>query len=371
VRTRHARYFADVAEANFDRFRSPGEADAYRLVDQDIENLRAAFLWARETRDHDAAIRIAACTHELARFRFRSETYPWPASVVDEARRLRHRKLPLLLTMASDSAWATGDLETAKHFGFEAIALRDDAHFESFIWAFADLGQIAAFEGDLAGAIELARTGAEHPADAHDRFLAAFHLYLLAIADPAAARLIADGVVEQVEAAGMPFTIAVALDGLSAAIAETDPERSIALLRRAIALAADAGNRFIETFVTVALTGRLAASDPPSALATFDEIVATWQTTGDTFLLGSLGHLVVLFTRLGQFDVAATVHGAATRQVLLDSMIVELSSAIDQLATELGAEGFESSRRAGAAMSTHEAADYIREQIRTTLAGGV
>src|SRR6478609_6877062 len=102
-----------------------------------------------------------------------------------------------------------GDLATAKRFGREAIELRDDERFEPLIWAFCDLAQIAAFEGDIASAIELCRTGAEHPSDARDRFCAAFHMYVLALADPGGARTIAERVVEQAEAAGMPFAIAL------------------------------------------------------------------------------------------------------------------------------------------------------------------
>src|SRR5436309_16134686 len=85
--------------------------------------------------------------------------------------RIAHRKLPLVLTMAADSAWGMGQLEEAKEYGREAIALANDERFEPLIWAYADLSQIALFEGDVEGALDLLREGARHPADRRDRFV--------------------------------------------------------------------------------------------------------------------------------------------------------------------------------------------------------
>jgi len=66
VRDRHALFFADQAEAAFERFRSPQEILAYRFVDDEIANARAAFRWAVDHGRADPAIRIAACIHQAA-----------------------------------------------------------------------------------------------------------------------------------------------------------------------------------------------------------------------------------------------------------------------------------------------------------------
>src|SRR5439155_1174662 len=67
VRDRHALFFADQAEAAFERFRSPQEILAYRFVDDEIANARAAFRWAVDHGRADPAIRIAACIHPADR----------------------------------------------------------------------------------------------------------------------------------------------------------------------------------------------------------------------------------------------------------------------------------------------------------------
>ncbi len=364
VRTRHARYFAVAAEASFELLRGPREADAYELVDHDIENLRVAFQWAREINDVDTAIRIAACTHKLGRYRLRSETFPWPAAVAEDARRVTHRLLPLVLTMASESDWAMGDLAAAKTFGEEAIALRDDDRFEPLIWAFCDLAQIAAFEGDMTAAEQLSRVGATHPADARDRLCLTYLLCILSLTQPDEARRQAAETVAAVEAAGMPWAIAMALNAYGAAFANENPDAALAARKRALAVAADARNTFIEQFVTQELTAQLAKSgDAASALQTFGELIDTWQVTGDTALLGTLAHLVVLFSRLKDLDVAATIYGAGTRHVALDSLTPELPATVQDMSHQLGEARFQALRNRGKEMTRPDAAEYIRTHI--------
>ena len=175
--------------------------------------MRAAFRWAVDHDLADAAIRIAACVHQAARMRLRTETFGWAAEVADLARRIEHRKLPLLLTMAADSAWGLGLLDDAKRYGHEAIALADDPRYEPFVWAYADLAQIALFEGDVATSLELLRAGAAHPADRRDRLNLA---YLILVGGAVGQPLPDDELAEamsQINAAGFPLAIALALNG--------------------------------------------------------------------------------------------------------------------------------------------------------------
>ena len=73
----------------FELFRSPQEAQAYQFVDDEIANVRAAFRWAVDHDRADPAIRIAACVHQAARLRLRTETFGWAAEVADLARQHR------------------------------------------------------------------------------------------------------------------------------------------------------------------------------------------------------------------------------------------------------------------------------------------
>src|SRR3989442_2744738 len=327
VRDRHSLFFADQAEAAFERFRSPQEILAYRFVDDEIANARPAFRWAVDHGRADPAIRIAACILQTARFRLRTETFGVAAEVLDLARRIENRKLPLLLTMASDSAWGLGRLEEAKAHGREAIALANDERFEPIVWAYADLAQIAAFEGDVEGAIDLLRKGAAHPADRRDRLVLAC---LISMAGFVGHHLPADEIREslsQITAAGMPTAMAFALAGKGAIVAQDDTAAGIDLYHEAIDMLASCGDRLLEQTVQGQLVSLLARSeDPDPALASFVEIVNDWQICGDTLLAPGIGHLVVLLRRLGHHEGAARLYGTLTRGLDLDTLVSGLAN---------------------------------------------
>jgi tetratricopeptide (TPR) repeat protein len=281
VRDRHASFFADQAEAAFELFRGPQEALAYRFIDDEIANVRAAFRWAVDHGRADAAIRIAACVHQAARMRLRTETFGWAAEVAELARQLEHSKLPLLLTMAADSAWGLGLLDEAKRYGHEAITVADDPRFEPIVWAYSDLAQIAIFEGDVATSLELARTGAAHPADRRDRLNLAVMISIGAFVG----QFLPDGelaeAMDQIEQAGFPMAIAFGLSGRAAYLAQHDAAAAIELYQQVIDLLESCGDRLLEQASRAQLVSLLANSDEPDrALASFVETVNAWRING-------------------------------------------------------------------------------------------
>jgi tetratricopeptide (TPR) repeat protein len=365
ARDRHAVFFADQAEAAFELFRSPQEALLYRFVDDEMANARAAFRWAVDQGRADPAIRIAACVHQAARFRLRTETFGWAAEVVDVARRIEHRKLPLLLAMAADSAHGLGRLEEAKRHGQEAIALANDGRFEPCVWAYIDLAMIALFEGDVDGALELARTGAAHPADRRDRFNLAF---LHSSSGLAGHTLPEDERTEGlalITAVGFPTARAWALEGKAAVVAQDDTAAAIELYQQAIDMFASCGNRAFEQSARAELVSLLARSEEPDrALASFVDIVNDWQICGDTFLASGIGHLVVLLARLGYHEGAAHLYGAVTRGIELDALVPGLDVTISAVREAMGDAAFSSSHDAGAALSYPEAGEFARALIQ-------
>jgi predicted ATPase len=369
VRDRHASFFADQAEAAFELFRGPQEALAYRFIDDEIANVRAAFRWAVDHGRADAAIRIAACVHQAARMRLRTETFGWAAEVAELARQLEHSKLPLLLTMAADSAWGLGLLDEAKRYGHEAITVADDPRFEPIVWAYADLAQIAIFEGDVATSLELARTGAAHPADRRDRLNLAVMISIGAFVG----QFLPDGelaeAMDQIEQAGFPMAIAFGLSGRAAYLAQHDAAAAIELYQQVIDLLGSCGDRLLEQASRAQLVSLLANSDDPDrALASFVETVNAWRINGDTILAAGIGHLVVLLTRLGHYDGAAQLYGATTRSVVLDTFVPELKTTIAAAREAIGNDAFRSAYDTGAALSYQAAADLACELITSARA---
>lgn len=367
VSRKHANFFADQADLNFKLWRSPKEGEAYTWLDLEINNLRNAFRWALEADEVDPAARIASSVGDMGRFRLREEAANWAEEVVDAARAAEHPRLTILTTWCASSAWAFTRFDDAKRFGEEALALLEDERYEPFVWAHGDLAFVAIFGGDVPKAIELLAQGAAHPADAVDRFMMAFHLFILATAGGAAeAREIADDVVRKVDAAGVPMAMSIAHGAKGAALAETDQTSAIAEFERAIKIASDAGARFMETLVAPRLAALHAASgEPKVALEGFERMLEAY---GDATDLASVSawrvNLVTLFVRTGQVQAAATLHGTLAGLIDQSSLAPEHEEAVRTAHRILGVKAFTDATQHGAGMSLLEANAYALDQVR-------
>lgn len=63
VRTRHARYFADIVAEARGRFTTRGESDYFRVCQREMENIRVGMIWAQNSGEHSLFARYA---HNLA-----------------------------------------------------------------------------------------------------------------------------------------------------------------------------------------------------------------------------------------------------------------------------------------------------------------
>jgi predicted ATPase len=70
VRTRHAQYFAADSRANFELWRSPRQIEAYRWLDREMGNLRAAFRWSVDRGDIETAANLASNLGDIGLFNF-------------------------------------------------------------------------------------------------------------------------------------------------------------------------------------------------------------------------------------------------------------------------------------------------------------
>jgi predicted ATPase len=370
VQLRHAQFFAEDSDAHFKDWLSPRQVVAHEWLDREMDNLRSAFRWAKDGAHIDIAARIASNIGDMARFRLRDEPASWPEEIIDLARQTRHRRLTVLLTWASSSAWSLGRLEDAQRFGEEAIALAGDASLEPFVWAFTDLAFVALLKGDLGQAIELARAGAAHEADRRDRFCLAMQLYILALGGRAdEARTIADEVVAAAEATGIPSSISLSYFAKGEAFAETDPMAALSAYEHAAALARQSGNRIFLTMVVPKIAALLARSgDLTAALHSFQQMLESSGGSRDLVSVShGLGNLIVLFERLGQVTAAATLNGALTRVVDAAALVPELPHTMSRIRGRLGETAFEAANRRGAAMPVHQANDYALAQIAQSL----
>jgi predicted ATPase/class 3 adenylate cyclase len=370
VREAHARFFADEADENFAIWRSPEQMRAHAWLDLELNNLRNAIRWAIENGDTDPAARIASSVGDMGRFRLIEEAAGWAEEVVEMAREARHPRLAILLTWSASSAWAFMRFDEARRFAEEAIGLLDDDRFDPFAWAYGDLAFVSLFAGEVDEAIRLLRTGAEHPADAHDRFMLAFHLYLLATTGQAgAARAIADGVVARVDAAGVPMAIAVAHAGKGAALEGTDDKAALAAYEHAVDVARRAGARFMETLIAPRAAALHARSgEPRVALEGFERMLESFGAATDIAAVSTWRTaLIVLLARLGHYHAAATLYGTLSGRIDPSGVVPAYAEAIAQVGRALGETVFSSMAARGSGMSLQEVADYAGMQVRLSL----
>jgi predicted ATPase len=184
ARNRHSQYFAADSRTNFELWRSPRQIEAYRWLVRELGNLRAAFRWAVDRGDVETAGDLASNLGDMGLFQLRDEVKLWAAEIVDAARRIRHRRLPMILTWVASAEWYSElRLDTAMRYAQEALDLSDNPDFDSFVWAHADQAFIAALQGDFDLCVERAHAGANHPVDAQQDYLCtALRGYFLALA---------------------------------------------------------------------------------------------------------------------------------------------------------------------------------------------
>ena len=373
TRRAHARFVADDSDLQFGLWRSPRQREAHDWLDREMGNLRVAFRWAMQHADVDVAARIASNIGDMARHCLRDEAAGWAAEVVDAARKVRHRRLCVLLNWAGSSACGAARFDEARRFAEEAVALADDPDFDSLVWAYVDLAYVELAEGQSDRAIEWLRLGAAHPADRPDRYVAACLLAIMASGEGVSvseARRLADGIVRDVDAAGVPCSIVVAYIGKGEVLADIDPPAALAAMAFAIATARASGCRFLESYFTPRFAVLQALhGDPTAALRSLERVRDAWSVATDAAVVAAWRcGVVVLLRRLGRFEQAATVHGTLDEAMQGTALVANLDEAAQQVRDALGEPDYTRAMQRGAAMGSQEADDFAMACIREALA---
>ena len=104
----------------------------------------------------------------------------------------------------------------------------------------------------------------------------------------------------------------------------------------------------------------LGMSEP--ALELLDTTVTLFHRAGNhASVATTLARIAVLFSRLEQPEIAATIYGMSTRHGI--SMVVHLPEVLDQIRAVLGEEPFDARVAAGSAMEFDDAMEYVRREI--------
>jgi hypothetical protein len=121
------------------------------------------------------------------------------------------------------------------------------------------------------------------------------------------------GLVDAVDATGNPYAVSNALLADGFAFRDTDPARALGTLRRALLIARDSGNRWMESHVADILSSLEAEKgDPLAALDYFILAIRNFHDSGNTTLIRSpLAAFASYLDRLGRYEPAAIIAGFA------------------------------------------------------------
>src|SRR6266545_3062714 len=308
LRGRHAGFMVDLAERAEAGLYGPDEPAWVRRVEAWLDDLRAAWSWARDAGEVDVAVRLAAALTRFAYWRVRSDILSWG-------------------TQAAAMVPAHPRLAVA-----HAVA----AHAAS-----GDLAGLAVAKANQALALSYGGNDQAACAAAREAVVAA-----LASANPTA--------------------IAMARFAEGEALADLDPTSAFAALDEARRRAQDVGNRFVAgTALTATVALRSRHGPPDQALGPFRDAVEHWQRSGNRALIvTTLRNLVVLLARTGRDKAAVSL--AATLQLQAPgksygSEAERIATALAAVRQRLGDAAYARAWAAGSARTLEAAAaDAIR-----------
>jgi predicted ATPase len=366
----HAEYFLGLAEKAKDAKGEPGEAAWLDRLDRELENVRAALLWARET-DHDVALRLGAT---LVWFWYQrghvAEGRRWLrellrdldrralANAEDEATRRHYADL---VNGAGTFAYIRGELDEAEAFHREALAVREGLSTDMWVASSRNnLGLVARRRGNSERAARNFRKAIEISRAHGNAFWEAMHLNNLGLlerdwGDPRSAGRHQEQSLTIAARLGASWGIAQALLALGVLDADDDRlDSAREFLERARAVHEEIQNPqgIAEALAGLARVARL-AGDRPGSVEYYRDALERVERLGDLATRAEL--LEGLGLTLVEDDPAAAARalGAAKRlrvkigYARVPKAAEELDPGVERGRELLGAQVFEQEYRKG------------------------
>jgi hypothetical protein len=346
----------------------PPTARGVHLVDRRTGNLRTAFRWAADNGVLNVAAAIAACAAIVGPPVENYEPIGWAEELIEPARAVDHPRLAALCVGAS-LCCLLGRFEEAVRYGEVGqtviAAASDNISYlgEVFFYsAYLFVGQPERFA-------ELCRAPLARGQDTHIFVRANLVLALAVSGSTDEAMVTAKGLIEAAEAIGNPYVLAYSLFAYSWAVHNADPVRSAAALRRALVIAQDSGNRFLEDQLASFLSGlEDEHGDRTAALDYLTVAIRNHHESGGGLINNPLAMLAAFLDRHGCYEPAATIAGYA-RVNRVSATLPYLGPAITHLRDVLGEAHYENLARKGETMTAAEMVNFAYDQIDQARAG--
>jgi predicted ATPase/DNA-binding SARP family transcriptional activator len=359
ARARHAAWALAFAERAAAGLRGPDEGHWAGRVDLALADLRAAYTWARSTRDLTTVDRLTVALFTYSYNRLVLEPADWATAALDSL----GADIPAsVYVLAATGCLNRGDLTGAEALARQALD-RAPAGHPVRLQAGVVLADAAVYGGNLdevlprsvgnlAGDDLCIRAVAHQTVGTADAYRGR-----TASAYQHAARLRA-----LYQQTGSPTIAAWAEYVTGEALAAGDPVTALRHLNTAVATARQAGNRLIEGVALVAATAcRGRHGEPAAALPAVAAAISHWQRHGDwTHQWPTLRTAAILLSRVGDHQSAVTIAAAvaAAGPPAYGREADDLASVQAAARSALGPAAAEAANRAGAALGPSSAVPY-------------
>jgi hypothetical protein len=375
VRRRHVHWYVDFAERASVALTGPDEAAAATRLDRDFDNLRVAFSWMLEHSDVDGGCRLLVALHEYSIRSMRAEVIAWADDIIAMPAFEAASLSPSVLGLAAYGRFVRGDLDGSIKYADLALAASARLNTSSSGLAERAHGNAWFYKGEAEVAqrwIDRLLADARHASES--RLAHALYMRSVAYTSVGEPQRGAERATEGLVAArrsGSPTALAQASYALGLAFESSDETAAATLLAQAAAVAADAGNRWVQAFaLTEVLWLEARRGAPLTALAGFVDVIDLWFRGGDwanQWL--SLRHVFGILCQLEDDRTAATLHGALTAVGAVYALpfvatdAEQITKSVGTLREHLGSAEFAAAVRRGAAMSDGEIVEFIRGRI--------
>jgi hypothetical protein len=206
-----AGYFARCEADVMALWDSPRQREAYEWFAAELANLRAAFRWAADNGDLDAAIAIAVYAAFLGAWVDQFEPVGWAEELVERAEAVEHRRLAQLYVMASQ-CYITRRAEQAVRYAESAQSAMASGRFDPVEWEFETwIGGVYAVDGQPERWTEMCRTIMGRAPGPHTATRACLTISLYVGGDADSARAAAQGLLEAADQTDNPRLACVSL----------------------------------------------------------------------------------------------------------------------------------------------------------------
>jgi predicted ATPase/DNA-binding SARP family transcriptional activator len=286
IRDHHAEWAVAMAESTDEVLVGPDEIEAARRLTANLPELRLAHGHMMEAGDADGVLRLGAALRDFAILRMQSEMHGWAMAAADRFGSEDHPLTEAVLASASSGAWQAGDHEASDGYARASQRAAAGRREPGAGWAAAEaMGDNHLWFGDpdaalvsFRDAVRLSREGGRRWSELSNLANAVMCAGYIGDTDlaeelAAEARAVSRGRIGPTMEAWIDYAEGEAL-------AETQPDRALDLLTRALELAELSGARFITGVAGLTHVSLLARRGDPAAPARILELIEHWREAG-------------------------------------------------------------------------------------------